>query len=98
MDSTTVFETVRRGSTPWRGTRLLDEPSMFSECAGFARDSAKVEDQVRFLAGALTSPIRVADLHGISPLFIFLHPDGNVLAVYRIGIGEFPVHGSVDVT
>lgn len=27
MDSTTVFETVRRGSTPWRGTRLLDEPS-----------------------------------------------------------------------
>ena len=26
MDSTTVFETVRRGSTPWRGTRLYSPP------------------------------------------------------------------------
>lgn len=49
----TVFETVGPGSIPGRVTRLFDEPSMFSECAGFARDSAKVEDQVRFLAGAL---------------------------------------------
>lgn len=53
MDSTTVFETVRRGSTPWRGTWLQKRPHLFSECAGIARDFAKVVDQVRFLARAL---------------------------------------------
>lgn len=45
-DSTVVFEAARRGSTPWQGT-----DNMSSECAGFARDFAMVEDQVRFLAG-----------------------------------------------
>ena len=49
----TVFETVGPGSIPGRVTRLFDEPSMFSECAGFARDFAKVVDRVRFLARAL---------------------------------------------
>ena len=47
-DSTVVFEAARRGSTPWQGT-----DNMSSECAGFARDFAMVEDQVRFLAGTL---------------------------------------------
>ena len=53
LDSMTVFETVGQGSIPGRVTRLLSEPIMFSECAGFARDFAKVVDQVRFLARAL---------------------------------------------
>ena len=44
----TVFEAVGRGSIPRRGAFHL-----FSECAGFARDFAKVEDQVRFLARTL---------------------------------------------
>ena len=32
---------------------LNSQPCPFSECGGFARDSAKVEDQVRFLARTL---------------------------------------------
>ncbi len=40
-----VFEAVGRGSIPRRGTLYL-----FSECAGFARESAKLEDQFHFLA------------------------------------------------
>ena len=47
-ESTTVFETVRPGSIPGRVT-------LFSECAGFARDFAKVVDQVQFLARTLGS-------------------------------------------
>lgn len=61
MDSTTVFETVRRGSTPWRGTWPANAAinfEMFSECAGIARDFAKVVDQVRFLARALTDRLQ----------------------------------------
>ena len=54
----TVFETVGPGSIPGRVTRLLDEPPMFSECAGLARDFAKVVDQVRFLARALTDRLQ----------------------------------------
>ncbi|WP_198000249.1 hypothetical protein [Gimesia alba] len=45
-----VFETIRRGSTPWRGT----ENNLSLECAGFAREPAKLVDQVQFLTGALT--------------------------------------------
>jgi hypothetical protein len=50
--STADFESARRGSIPRRGA-LIDLNLMSSECAGFARDPAKVEDQVRFLARAL---------------------------------------------
>ncbi len=48
--STAVFGTARRGSTPWRGAH---HNHTSSECAGNARDRAKVEDQVRFLARIL---------------------------------------------
>lgn len=34
LDSMAVFETVGPGSIPGRVTRLLEEPSMFLECAG----------------------------------------------------------------
>ena len=49
--STADFESARRGSIPRRGA-LINLNLMSSECAGFARDPAKVEDQVRFLARA----------------------------------------------
>ncbi len=49
--STADFESARRGSIPRRGA-LTDLILMSSECAGLARDPAKVEDQVRFLARA----------------------------------------------
>ena len=49
--STADFESARRGSTPRRGT---ETKSLSSECAGFARDPAKVEDQVQFLARTFT--------------------------------------------
>ena len=55
MDSTTVFETVRRGSTPWRGTRLWSEATFVLGVCRTARDFAKVVDQVRFLARALNT-------------------------------------------
>jgi len=46
---------ARRSSEPQDGVRLpgevLNNKSL--ECAGFARDSAKVEDQVQFLARML---------------------------------------------
>ena len=44
------FESVGRGSIPRRGAYF----NTSSECAGFARDPAKVEDQVRFLATTLS--------------------------------------------
>ena len=47
---TVVFGTTRRGSTPWRGT---DQNNMSLECAGYAREPAKLVDQVRFLARTL---------------------------------------------
>jgi hypothetical protein len=49
MACTAVCGTARPGSIPRQGT-LID---MSLECAGFARDFAMVEDQVRFLAGTL---------------------------------------------
>ena len=55
-----AFEAVGRGSIPRWGTL-----NRFSECGGFARDSAKVEDQVRFLARTL---------------FKTLEPDGQAAA------------------
>ena len=60
MDSTTVFETVRRGSTPWRGTRHRNVATgMVLGVCWTARDFAKVVDQVRFLARTL---VRSANL------------------------------------
>lgn len=47
---------ARWSSEPQDGVRLPGEvltENMSWECAGFARDPAKVEDQVRFLAGTL---------------------------------------------
>ena len=66
-DRTAVFESARRGSTPRRGTE--DETS--SECAGFARDPAKVEDQVQFLARTLLT----------------LEPDGKATACKAVRSG-----------
>lgn len=57
MDSMPVFETVGPGSIPgrvaWHFMMLIQ---LLSECAGFARDSTEVEDQVQFLAGAFSFP------------------------------------------
>ena len=50
MNSMAAFETAGRGSTPRRGTRFTITSL---ECGGFARDPAKVEDQVRLLVGTL---------------------------------------------
>ena len=47
---TAVFEAARPGSIPGWGTRAVLFRSLSSECDGFAHDSAKVEDQVQFLA------------------------------------------------
>ena len=49
-DRTADYESARRGSIPRRGTE-----ERFSECAGSARDRAKVVDQVQFLARTLTA-------------------------------------------
>ena len=49
MDGMADFESVGRGSIPRRGT----ETDLSLECAGFAREPAKLEDQVRLLAGTL---------------------------------------------
>ena len=53
-DSTADFDSARRGSTPWRDANN----NISSECAGFARDPAKVEDQVRFLARMLLTILK----------------------------------------
>ena len=48
MDGMADFESVGRGSIPRWGAQ-----NMSLECAGFAREPAKLVDQVRFLAGTL---------------------------------------------
>ena len=48
MDGMADFESVGRGSIPRRNAQ-----NMSLECAGFAREPAKLVDQVRFLAGTL---------------------------------------------
>ena len=50
MDGMADFESAGRGSIPRRGA---ERETMSPECAGFAREPAKLEDQVRFLAATL---------------------------------------------
>lgn len=44
--------------TQCRQAMFVGAAIMFSECAGIARDFAKVVDQVRFLARALTDRLQ----------------------------------------
>ncbi len=62
---TAVFEAARPGPIPGRGAGRKHLWS--SECAGFARDPAKVEDQVQFLARAFPTWSLVRD-SGFAPL------------------------------
>ena len=70
--STTCLASVmdaRRSSEPLDGVRLPGEVltnNMSLECAGYARDSAKVEDQVRFLARTLLAFFRSASRMEVS--------------------------------
>ena len=52
-DRTAVLETARRGSTPRRAAARFTS----SGCAGWARNPAKVEVQVRFLARTLVKTL-----------------------------------------
>ena len=70
---TAVFEAARPGSIPGRGTLGY---SMSSECDGFAYDSAKVVDQVQFLARTL--------------YFLTLEPDGQATGCNPVQVGSTP--------
>ena len=68
---------ARRSSEPSDGVRLLDELLEFSECGGFARDPAKVEDQVRFLARTLVkTPEPDGQATGCNPVEVGSTPTG----------------------
>ena len=71
MDGMADFESVGRGSIPRRGAFTI----MSSECAGSARDRAKVVDQVRFLARTLLTT---------------LEPDGTAIGCNPIEVGSTP--------
>ena len=90
----TVFEAVGRGSIPRRGTFHL-----FSECAGFARDSAKVEDQVRFLARTIKfrrRPIREDEGRNAIVTNQALEPDGKAIGCNPIEVGSTPTGVSLN--
>ena len=71
---TAVFEAARPGPIPGRG--IGRDCNTSSECAGFARDSAKVEDQVQFLAR--------------TSLSLTLEPDGQATGCNPVQVGSTP--------
>lgn len=84
--STAVFETAGRGSIPRSGADGMVRwvcPRSVAE----ARDSAKVEDQVRLLAGALA---QLASSEWTTFFLMTLEPDGQATACKAVEAGSIP--------